>query len=95
MLPYVEREDRYETTGQRRIRIAGTDNFEAIAGADEPRPTAAELADRACDEAYRLAGPGTDEGDILAAMQGVIFSGDGDDDVHGGPTSAPADDPWS
>ena len=39
---------------------------------------AAELADRACDEAYRLAGPGADEGDILAAMQGIIFSGDGD-----------------
>jgi Xaa-Pro dipeptidase len=39
---------------------------------------AAELADRGCDEAYRLAGPGADEGDILAAMQGVIFSGDGD-----------------
>jgi len=39
---------------------------------------AAELADRAYDEAYRLAGPGADEGDILAAMQGVIFSGDGD-----------------
>ena len=39
---------------------------------------AAELADRAYDEAYRLAGPGANEGDILAAMQGVIFSGDGD-----------------
>jgi Xaa-Pro dipeptidase len=39
---------------------------------------AAELADRAYDEAYRLAGPGADEGDILAAMQGIIFSGDGD-----------------
>jgi len=39
---------------------------------------AAELADLAYDEAYRLAGPGADEGDILAAMQGVIFSGDGD-----------------
>ncbi len=39
---------------------------------------AAELADRACDEAYRLAGPGADEGDILAAMQGAIFAGDGD-----------------
>ncbi len=39
---------------------------------------AAGLADRACDEAYRLAGPGANEGDILAAMQGVIFSGDGD-----------------
>jgi Xaa-Pro dipeptidase len=39
---------------------------------------AAELADLACDEAYRLAGPGADEGDILAAMQGVIFAGGGD-----------------
>jgi Xaa-Pro dipeptidase len=39
---------------------------------------AAELADCAYDEAYRLAGPGANEGDILAAMQGVIFSGDGD-----------------
>ena len=39
---------------------------------------AANLADRACDEAHRLAEPGADEGDILAAMQGVIFSGDGD-----------------
>ena len=39
---------------------------------------AAELADRAYDEAHRLAAPGANEGDILAAMQGVIFSGDGD-----------------
>ena len=39
---------------------------------------AAELADRAYDEAYRLAAPGTNEGDILAAMQGIIFAGDGD-----------------
>jgi Xaa-Pro dipeptidase len=39
---------------------------------------AAELADLACDEAHRLAGPGVDEGDILAAMQGIIFSGGGD-----------------
>ncbi len=39
---------------------------------------AAELADMACDEAYRLAGPAVDEGAILAAMQGIIFSGDGD-----------------
>lgn len=39
---------------------------------------AAELADLACDEAYRLTGPGVDEGDILAAMQGVIFAGGGD-----------------
>ena len=39
---------------------------------------AAELADLAYDEAYRLAGAGANEGDILAAMQGIIFSGDGD-----------------
>jgi len=39
---------------------------------------AAELADLACDEAHRLAGPGADEGAILAAMQGIIFSGGGD-----------------
>ena len=39
---------------------------------------AAELADPAWDEACRLTGPGADEGDILAAMQGVIFSGGGD-----------------
>jgi Xaa-Pro dipeptidase len=39
---------------------------------------AAGLADLAYDEAYRLAGAGTDEGDILAAMQGVIFAGGGD-----------------
>jgi len=39
---------------------------------------AAALADQALDEAYRLAGPGADEGEILAAMQGAIFSGGGD-----------------
>ena len=39
---------------------------------------AAELADLACDEAHRLTGTGADEGDILAAMQGVIFAGGGD-----------------
>ena len=39
---------------------------------------AAALADLAYDEAHRLAGPGTDEGDILAAMQGIIFAKDGD-----------------
>ena len=39
---------------------------------------AAQLADLAYDEAHRLAGPGTDEGDILAAMQGIIFANDGD-----------------
>ncbi len=39
---------------------------------------AAALADLALDEAHRLAGPGVDEGEILAAMQGVIFAGGGD-----------------
>ena len=39
---------------------------------------AAELADQALEEAHRLAGPGAFEGDILAAMQGIIFKGDGD-----------------
>jgi Xaa-Pro dipeptidase len=39
---------------------------------------AAMLADLACDEAHRLTGSGADEGDILAAMQGVIFAGGGD-----------------
>jgi Xaa-Pro dipeptidase len=39
---------------------------------------AAALADQAYDEAHRLTGPGADEGDILAAMQGIIFSGGGD-----------------
>jgi Xaa-Pro dipeptidase len=39
---------------------------------------AADLADQALDQAHRLAGPGADEGGILAAMQGVIFQGGGD-----------------
>ncbi len=39
---------------------------------------AAELADRSLDEVLRIAGPGVDEGEILAAMQGVIFAGGGD-----------------
>jgi Xaa-Pro dipeptidase len=39
---------------------------------------AAELADKALDEVHRLAGPGADEGEILAAMQGAIFAGGGD-----------------
>ena len=39
---------------------------------------AAELADLAYDEAHRLTRAGADEGDILAAMQGVIFAGGGD-----------------
>ncbi len=39
---------------------------------------AAELADLAYDEAHRLAAPGADEGEILAAMQGIIFANDGD-----------------
>lgn len=39
---------------------------------------AAVLADAAHDEAVQLAQPGAFEGDILAAMQGAIFRGDGD-----------------
>jgi Xaa-Pro dipeptidase len=39
---------------------------------------AAELADLAYDDAYRLAGPGANEGEILAAMQAAIFAGGGD-----------------
>lgn len=43
---------------------------------------AAELADAAWDEAVRLAGPGAFEGDILAAMQGAVFRGGGDDPAN-------------
>jgi Xaa-Pro dipeptidase len=43
---------------------------------------AATLADLALDEANRLAGPGAFEGDILAAMQGVIVRGGGDDPAN-------------
>jgi Xaa-Pro dipeptidase len=43
---------------------------------------AAELADRALEEAHRTAGPGAFEGDILAAMQGVILRGGGDDPAN-------------
>ncbi len=39
---------------------------------------AAALADAALAEANRLAGPGADEGNILAAMQGAVFRGGGD-----------------
>jgi Xaa-Pro dipeptidase len=39
---------------------------------------AAELGDAALAEANRLAGPGIDEGEILAAMQGAVFRGGGD-----------------
>ena len=39
---------------------------------------AGELADAALAEANRLATPGAWEGDILAAMQGAVFRGDGD-----------------
>jgi Xaa-Pro dipeptidase len=39
---------------------------------------AAELADLAFDEALRLARPGADEGEVLAAMQGAVFRGGGD-----------------
>lgn len=39
---------------------------------------AAELADSALEEASSLIKPGAFEGDILAALQGAIFRGDGD-----------------
>ena len=39
---------------------------------------AGRLADAALTEANRLATPGAFEGDILAAMQGAVFKGDGD-----------------
>ncbi len=39
---------------------------------------AAELADDAWDQALTLTGPGRDEADILAAMQGAVFKGGGD-----------------
>ncbi|HET6518222.1 MAG TPA: Xaa-Pro peptidase family protein [Geminicoccaceae bacterium] len=39
---------------------------------------AAELGDAAWDAAVREAGPGVDEGHILAAMQGAVFEGGGD-----------------
>jgi Xaa-Pro dipeptidase len=39
---------------------------------------AAALADDALDQAHRLAKPGADEGEILAAMQGAVFKGGGD-----------------
>jgi Xaa-Pro dipeptidase len=43
---------------------------------------AAELADRAWNEAVSLARPGAFEGDILAAMHGAIFRGGGDDPAN-------------
>ena len=43
---------------------------------------AAELADAALDEAVRLAKPGAFEGDILAAMQGAVIRGGGDDPAN-------------
>ncbi|MEA2779713.1 MAG: Xaa-Pro dipeptidase [Rhodospirillaceae bacterium] len=43
---------------------------------------AAELADLALDEAHRLAGPGVDEAEILAAMQGAVIRGGGDDSAN-------------
>lgn len=39
---------------------------------------AATLADDALDAALERIGPGADEGDILAAMQGAVFAGGGD-----------------
>jgi len=43
---------------------------------------AAELADDALDAAVALAAPGAFEGDILAAMQGAVFRGGGDDPAN-------------
>ena len=43
---------------------------------------AGELADAAWGEAARLARPGAFEGDILAAMQGAVFKGGGDDPAN-------------
>jgi len=43
---------------------------------------AAELADASYAAAVSLAAPGVFEGDILAAMQGVVFSGGGDDPAN-------------
>ena len=43
---------------------------------------AAELADESWAEAVRLARPGAFEGDILAAMQGAVFRGGGDDPAN-------------
>ena len=43
---------------------------------------AAELADLALDEAHRLARPGADEGEILAAMQSAVIRGGGDDTAN-------------
>ena len=43
---------------------------------------AAELADAALAAAEQTAGPGAFEGDILAAMQGAVFRGGGDDPAN-------------
>jgi Xaa-Pro dipeptidase len=43
---------------------------------------AAELADAALAEAWRLTKPGAFEGDIIAAMQGAVFRGGGDDPAN-------------
>jgi Xaa-Pro dipeptidase len=43
---------------------------------------AAELCDLALDEAHRIAAPGADEGEILAAMQSAIIRGGGDDPAN-------------
>ena len=43
---------------------------------------AAELADRALDEAIRLTAPGVFDGEILAAMHSAIYRGGGDDPAN-------------
>lgn len=43
---------------------------------------AARLGDLALDAAHSLTGPGVDEGEILAAMHGVIYASGGDDPAN-------------
>src|SRR5271165_7459950 len=85
----------YGLTGRNCMRLlAALDGFAELADASElvsrlrlvKSPAeleyvrrAAALADDALDEANRLAGPSAFEGDILAAMQGAVFRGGGDD----------------
>ena len=81
----------YGLTGRNAIRLnAALDGFGEMVDASElisrlrlvKSPAeiayikrAAELSDAALDAAHALAKPGADEGEILAAMQGVIFAG--------------------
>ena len=87
--------DAYGLTGRNQLRLsAALDGFAALQDASDlvsrlrlvKSPAelayvrrAAELADDALDAAHRLAAPGADEGEILAAMYGAIYRGGGDD----------------